>query len=116
MTIPFYFGKNLFYVKVPFIPTLHLQDLCVHLPVNNFIAEESYSEMNQQISDFAKRNALLTAYSKQCDQKTEMYTELAKQINDKLTVYKDIAWFVFSIWMFFFSFFISSFVFLFLLF
>ncbi|XP_015748722.1 PREDICTED: uncharacterized protein LOC107328510 [Acropora digitifera] len=55
-------------------------------------AEESYSEMNQQISDFAKRNALLTAYSKQCDQKTEMYTELAKQINDKLTVYKDIAW------------------------
>ena len=72
--------------------------------------------MNQQISDFAKRNALLTAYSKQCDQKTEMYTELAKQINDKLTVYKDIAWFVFSIWLFFFSFFVSSFVFLFLFF
>lgn len=115
MTIPFYFRKNLFYVIVPCIPTLHLQDLCVHLPVNNFIAEESYSEMNQQISDFAKRNALLTAYSKQCDQKTEMYTELAKQINDKLTVYKDIAWFVFSIWMFFF-FCVSSSVVLFLFF
>ncbi|XP_068734247.1 HAUS augmin-like complex subunit 5 isoform X1 [Montipora capricornis] len=54
-------------------------------------AEGSYSEMDQQISDFAKRNALLTAFSKQCCLATEMYTDLVKQINDRITVYKDIA-------------------------
>ena len=50
--------------------------------------------MDQQISDFAKRNALLTAFSKQCCLATEMYTDLVKQINDRITVYKDIARFV----------------------
>lgn len=54
-------------------------------------AEGSYSEMDQQISDFAKRNALLTAFSEQCCLATEMYTDLVKQINDRITVYKDIA-------------------------
>lgn len=57
----------------------------------NFFAEEAYSEGGQQISDLAKRNTLLSAYSKQCKQLAELYRNLAKQINDKITICKDVA-------------------------
>jgi len=54
-------------------------------------AEEAYSEGGRQISDLAKRNTLLSAYSKQCKQLAELYRNLAKQINDKITICKDVA-------------------------
>ena len=57
----------------------------------NFFAEEAYSESGRQTSDLAKRNTLLNAYSKQCKQLAELYRNLAKQINDKITICKDVA-------------------------
>ena len=60
----------------------------------NIIAEENYSEVGQQISDLAKRNALLSAHSKQCRQLAEMYMDLVKQINDKITIFRDVARYV----------------------
>ncbi|KAL9964069.1 hypothetical protein ACROYT_G027647 [Oculina patagonica] len=54
-------------------------------------AEEAYSEVGKQISDLAKRNALLSAHSKQCKQLAELYTSLAKQINDKITICREVA-------------------------
>lgn len=53
-------------------------------------AEENYTEVGQQISDLAKRNALLSAYSKQCRQLAELYMDLVKQINDKIAICKDV--------------------------
>ena len=55
-----------------------------------FFAEETYSEGGREISDLAKRNTLLSAHSKQCKQLAEMYRNLAKQINDKITICRDV--------------------------
>ncbi|XP_073255986.1 uncharacterized protein [Porites lutea] len=54
-------------------------------------AEESYSKNEREISDLAKRNALLSAYSKQCHLSKELYMDLAKQINGRITVCKEVA-------------------------
>lgn len=54
-------------------------------------AEETYSEGGRQISDLAKRTTLLSAHSKQCKQLAELYRSLAKQINDKITICRDVA-------------------------
>ncbi|RMX60708.1 hypothetical protein pdam_00006825 [Pocillopora damicornis] len=54
-------------------------------------AEEAYSDTTQEISDLMKRTTLLSIHSKQCKLLVELYTSLAKQINDKSTIYKDIA-------------------------
>lgn len=54
-------------------------------------AEKSYSEVDQQISDLAKRNALLSAHSKQCHQLKDLYINLAKQIDDRIAICRDVA-------------------------
>ena len=73
----------------------HVNKFFYHCPYEflytNFFAEEAYSEGGRQISDLAKRNTLLSAYSKQCKQLAELYRNLAKQINDKITICKDVA-------------------------
>ena len=56
-----------------------------------WFTEESYSENEREISDLAKRNALLSAYSKQCHLSKELYMDLAKQINGRITVCKEVA-------------------------
>ena len=66
--------------------------ICIYTYTVNILsfAEENYTEVGQQISDLAKRNALLSAYSKQCRQLAELYMDLVKQINDKIAICKDV--------------------------
>ena len=70
---------------------INFTTVLVNVFVLTFFTEETYSEGGRQISDLARRNTLLSAHSKQCKQLAELYRSLAKQINDKITICRDVA-------------------------